>query len=170
MKSYFVLFSFLVVLFAGCGKSEKDQFEEATRLVQEKKYSEGISAFEKVAQEFPTSDLAPKAFYEIAKIYQAGVVSSVDETLSQQKAVEYYLKVFVKYPKYEFAPSALFMSGFIQANTLGQFNEATITYKKFLQMYPKHELADDAKVELDNMGLSPEEIIAKHQTQFTIAK
>ncbi|MFA6597969.1 MAG: tetratricopeptide repeat protein [Ignavibacteriaceae bacterium] len=170
MKSYIVLFSLVIVFFAGCGKSEKDQFEAATRLVQEKKYAEGVSAFEKVADEFPTSDFAPKAFYEIAKIYQSGVINGVDETTAQQKAVEYYQKVFVKYPKYEFAPSALFMSGFIQANTLGKYNEATITYKKFLQTYPTNELADDAKVELDNMGLSPEEIIAKHQTQFTIAK
>jgi len=31
-------------------------------------------------------------------------------------------------------------------------------------------LADDVKTELDNMGLSPEEIIAKHQMQITSKK
>ncbi|NCQ18818.1 MAG: hypothetical protein COZ80_06270 [Ignavibacteria bacterium CG_4_8_14_3_um_filter_37_9] len=170
MKSYFVFFSLITLFLAGCGKSEKDQFEEANRLVQEKKYSAAISSFENIAKEFPTSDFAAKAFYEIAKIYQAGIVPGVDETASQEKAVEFYQKVFVNYPKFESAPSALFMSGFIQANNLGKYNEATITYQKFLQTFPNNELADDAKVELDNMGLSPEEIIAKHQTQFTIKK
>jgi len=58
----------------------------------------------------------------------------------------------------------------VLTNNLGKYNEATITYQKFLQTFPNNELADDAKVELDNMGLSPEEIIAKHQTQFTIKK
>lgn len=170
MKSYFVFFSLMVLLLAGCGKSEKDQFEEANRLVQEKKYSEAISAFEKVAKDFPVGNFAALAYYQIAKLYQSGVVTGLNETASQEKAVEYYQKVFVNYPKFESAPSALFMSGFIQANSLGKYNEATVTYKKFLQTYPNSELADDAKVELDNMGLSPEEIIAKHQTQFTTKK
>ncbi|MCK9425567.1 MAG: tetratricopeptide repeat protein [Ignavibacteriaceae bacterium] len=170
MKSYFVFLLLIVLFFAGCGKSEKDQFEEANRLVQGKKYTEAISAFEKMAKEFPVGDFAADAYYQIAKLYQAGVVTGVDETTSQEKAVDYYQKVFVNYPKFESAPSALFMSGFIQANTLGKYNEATVTYKKFLQTYPNNELADDAKVELDNMGLSPEEIIAKHQTQFNVTK
>ncbi len=169
MKSYFVFFS-LFLFFAGCGKNEKDQFEEANHLVKEEKYTEAIAAYEKVVKEFPAGDLAPKATYEIAKLYQAGIIPGIDQTASQEKAVEYYQKVFVNSPKHELAPSSLFMSGFIQANTLGKYHEATITYKKFLEMYPTNELADDAKAELDNMGLSPEEIIAKHQTQFTVKK
>ncbi|MFA4922646.1 MAG: tetratricopeptide repeat protein [Ignavibacteriaceae bacterium] len=170
MKSYFVFFSLIILFLAGCSKSEKDQFEEANRLVQGKKYTEAISALKKVAEEFPTGEFAAKAYYEIAKLYQAGIIQEINQTDAQEKAVEYYQKVFVKYPKFESAPSALFMSGFIQANNLGKYNEATVTYKKFLQTYPNNELADDAKVELDNMGLSPEEIIAKHQTQFTEKK
>lgn len=166
MKSYFVFFT-LFLFFYGCGKTEKDQFEEANRLVQEKKYSEAKTAFENVVKEFPAGETAPRAVYEIAKLYQAGLITGVDQTASQQKAVDYFQKVFVDYPKSEIAPSALFMSGFIQANTLGKYNEATITYKKFLEVFPNSELADAAKAELDNMGLSPEEIIAKHQTQFT---
>lgn len=169
MKSYLVLFS-LILFLAGCGKNEKDQFEEANRLVQEKKYSEAITAFEKVVKDFPTGENAPKASYEMAKLYQAGLIPGVDQIATQQKAVDYYQKVFVDYPKSELAPSALFMSGFIQANTLGKYHEATITYKKFLEVFPKSEFADDARSELDNMGLSPEEIIAKHQTQFTVKK
>lgn len=169
MKSYFVFFS-IILFFAGCGKNENDQFNEANLLVKDKKYTEAIAAYEKVVKEFPTGDLAPKATYEIAKLYQTGIISGLDPTASQEKAVEYYQKVFVNSPKHELAPSALFMSGFIQANTLGKYHEATITYKKFLEVYPKSEFADDAKAELDNMGLSPEEIIAKHQTQFTEKK
>ncbi|MDP3684998.1 MAG: tetratricopeptide repeat protein [Ignavibacteria bacterium] len=169
MKSYFVFFS-IILFFAGCGKNEKDQFEEANRLVKDKKYTQAIAAYEKVVKEFPTGDLAPRAIYEIAKLYQAGIIPALDEAASQEKAVEFYQKVFITSPKHELAPSALFMSGFIQANTLGKYHEATITYKKFLEAYPNSEFADDARAELDNMGLSPEEIIAKHQTHFTAKK
>ncbi len=166
MKSYFVFFT-LFLFFYGCGKTEKDQFEEANRLVQEKKYAEAKTAFENIVKEFPAGETAPRAVYEIAKLYQAGLITGLDQTASQQKAVDYFQKVFVDYPKSEIAPSALFMSGFIQANMLSKYQEATITYKKFLEVFPNSEFADDAKAELDNMGLSPEEIIAKHQTQFT---
>lgn len=170
MKSYVVFLSLAVLLLNGCGKSEKEQFEEANRFVQEKKYTEAISAYEKVGQEFSDGVYGAKSFYEIAKLYQAEVVTGLDQKTSQEKAVEYYQKVFLKYPKDESAPAALFMAGFIQANNLGKYNEATVTYKKFLEVYPKSEFADDAKAELNNMGLSPEEIIAKHQTQFTAKK
>ena len=169
MKSYFVIF-LLILFVAGCAKNEKVQFEEATSLVQAKKYKEAITSFENIAKEFPTSDFAPDALYQIAKLYQAGVVPEIDQIQSQQKAVEFFQKVFVNYPKYESAPAALFMSGFILANNLGNYNEATITYKKFLEAYPTNEFADDAKGELDNMGLSPEEIITKHQTQISVKK
>jgi hypothetical protein len=51
------------------------------------------------------------------------------------------------------------MAGFINANELKNFDEATSLYKQFLMEYPNNELASSAQAELDNMGLSPEEIL-----------
>ena len=53
------------------------------------------------------------------------------------------------------------MAGFISANELNNFDEATSIYKQFLKEYPDNELAASAQAELDNMGLSPEEILQK---------
>jgi hypothetical protein len=51
------------------------------------------------------------------------------------------------------------MSGFIEANNLHQFDEATKTYRIFLEKYPDHELAESAKQELNTMGQAPDEIL-----------
>jgi len=40
-----------------------------------------------------------------------------------------------------------------------QFETAKKIYQKFIDMYPKHPLADDAAVSLQNMGKSIEELI-----------
>ncbi len=51
------------------------------------------------------------------------------------------------------------MVGFIQANEFRQFDDATKSYKLFLQKYPNHSLSKAAKDELDNMGLSADQIL-----------
>ena len=56
----------------------------------------------------------------------------------------------------------LFMAGFVQANDLHDYDAASETYNLFLKTYPDHELATSAKEELDNMGLTPEEILKKN--------
>jgi hypothetical protein len=57
------------------------------------------------------------------------------------------------------------MAGFINANELQNYDEATRLYKQFLQEYPNDELASSAQAELDNMGLTPEEILMKNMAK-----
>ena len=52
------------------------------------------------------------------------------------------------------------MAGFVEANNLYNFSEATKTYQLFLDKYPTHQLALSAKEELNNMGRSPEDILS----------
>jgi hypothetical protein len=54
------------------------------------------------------------------------------------------------------------MAGFIYANELQNYKEAEALYKQFLSEYPENELAPSAQAELDNLGLSPEEILQKN--------
>jgi len=54
------------------------------------------------------------------------------------------------------------MAGFIYANELQNYKEAEILYKQFLNEYPDNELAPSARAELENLGLSPEEILEKN--------
>jgi hypothetical protein len=44
------------------------------------------------------------------------------------------------------------MIGFIYANELKDFEKAKIAYEKFLKDFPEHEMAKDARWEIDHLG------------------
>lgn len=167
MKYIFSLFT-ISLLLAGCsGKTAGDYMKEADEQLNQNKIPEALAAYETVVTEFPESAQAPEAMYQMAAIYQNNMLENVTRVESQKKAVEIFHNVYEKYPESERAPMSLFLSGFIQANELGEYNEATATYNLFLEKYPEHELASSAKEELEYMGLSPEEIL-KNKSQTDI--
>ncbi len=129
--------------------------------MMKKKISEAVSNYESVAKEFPESADAPEALFQAASLYQNKMVENIAEKETYQKASEIFRKIFDKYPNYKKAPMALFLSGFILANDLRNYEAATTTYNLFLQKYPDNELATSAKEELDNMGLTPDQILQK---------
>jgi TolA-binding protein len=55
------------------------------------------------------------------------------------------------------------MVGFIFANELNETDKAKSIYEEFLKKYPESELASSVKLELESIGLSPEEILSKKQ-------
>ena len=57
------------------------------------------------------------------------------------------------------------MCGYIQANDIKDYKAATETYKLFLEKYPETEFAASAKAEIDNMGIAPEDILKKNNSQ-----
>jgi outer membrane protein assembly factor BamD (BamD/ComL family) len=64
-----------------------------------------------------------------------------------------------QYPEHERAPAALFFQGFTCDNQLSDKERSANYYKKFLSQYPEHELAEQAKLLLEQLSLSPEELI-----------
>ncbi|MFO7526110.1 MAG: tetratricopeptide repeat protein [Ignavibacteriaceae bacterium] len=143
-------------------KTDKELFAEATKYFEENKIPEAITAYEKIVEDFPKSNLAPQAITQLAGIYHGKKIQTMAETESLAKADSLFYLIYLKYPDSQEAPLGLFMAGFIQANELGDYQRATLTYNSFLEKYPEHELAVSAKEELDNMGLTPEEILRKN--------
>ncbi|MGE5431270.1 MAG: tetratricopeptide repeat protein [Syntrophomonadaceae bacterium] len=166
MNRYFVLFCSVIIsgiLLTGCSKkSEQELFNAGQKNVQDGKYTEAIDSYETLVKDYPESPRAPKVLFEIGKLYQGKAVKNISETESIKKAVEFYNRIFKEYPKSAEAPSALFMTGFLQANELRDYNAATASLKQFLASYPNHEMASSAQAELDNMGLTPDEILKKN--------
>jgi TolA-binding protein len=138
-----------------------DYMHAAHENMMKKNIPEAISNYESVVKDFPESKDAPEALFQIASMYQNKMVQNVSEKDAYQKAAETFRQLFNKYPKNEKAPRALFLSGFILANDLRNYEAATSAYNLFLQKYPENELATSAKAELDNMGLTPEQILEK---------
>lgn len=151
----------LLVLFAVACNSNKDRdtFNEAEKKYNEKKYSEALADYKLVIEEYSSSDYAAKSLMKVGAMYQMFLVPNVQTEESNKKAVEYYRQLFKNFSNSADAPKALFMSGFILANNLNKLDEAKLTYQTFLDKYPKHELAAQIKIELDNLGKTPEEIL-----------
>jgi outer membrane protein assembly factor BamD (BamD/ComL family) len=68
------------------------------------------------------------------------------------EAEKYFQKILDEYPDGMYSSKALFMVGFVNANYLKNFEKARKYYTEFLKKYPNHDLADDAKYELENLG------------------
>lgn len=156
-----------LILLVGCSskKSDKELFDDAQKYLAENKISEAIISLEEISKEHSDSELAPEALSQLASIYQNKQDKSISEKENLEKAVALFKRIYSNYPKSEYAPSSLFMAGFIYANELQNYPEAEKLYKQFLQDYPESELAPSAKAELDNLGLSPEEILMKNMAK-----
>jgi len=164
MKSVITLL--ILFLIAGCSsrKTDKELFDDAQKNLNQDKIPEAVLAFEELTNEYPESNFAPEALSQLASIYQGKRIKSISETESLQKAVSIFKKIHDEYPKSQYAPTSLFMAGFINANELKNYNEATSLFKQFLKEYPENDLAASAQAELDNMGLTPEDILKKTLT------
>ena len=153
----FLLLS-IILTFCG-GKSPQENYDEAVSLLSQQKYDEAVVIFEEIADQNIDSEFVPKALFETAKLYQGKVIKNLSGNESLLKSVEVYKKIFDKYPGSKESENALFMAGFIQANELNDLKSAKETYELFIEKFPEGSLVDDAKVELENLGKSPEEIL-----------
>src|SRR3972149_5230349 len=164
MRTQITITFILLVLLLGCSsnKSPDELLDEGEKLSNENKIPEAVSVYENLLKEYPEDELAPEATTRLAAIYQNKLLKNISEKESLNKSVELFESIFEKYSDSKQAPMGLFMAGFIQANELHDYNAATETYNLFLEVYPEHELAASAKEELDNMGLTPEELLQKN--------
>ncbi len=165
MKSFIVLLSLFFIIGCSSRKSDKELFDESQQNLKQDKIPEAVIAFEEIVNDHSDSELAPEALSQLAGLYQNKLIKSLSEKENLEKAIELFKKLHSDYPKSTFAPSGLFMAGFINANELQNYDEATKLYKQFLVEYPNDELAASAQAELDNMGLSPEEILMKNMAK-----
>jgi len=67
-------------------------------------------------------------------------------------AIEIFKIILEKFPEGQTTAKATFMIGFINANSLENFEEAKKYYTLFVEKYPDHDLADDAQYELNTLG------------------
>jgi TolA-binding protein len=157
-----ILLFFLVIVGCSSKKTAPEYLSDGEKFSSEENISEAVSSYESLINEYPDNVLAPEATIRLAAIYQNKLMKNMSEKESLNRAVELFKSIYEKYPDSEQAPTGLFMAGFVQANELHDYDSATETYNFFLQTFPDHELSTSAKEELNNMGLTPEEILQKN--------
>ena len=80
-----------------------------------------------------------------------------------QKAIDIANVLIEKYPDFEMTPMAMFVKGFVYENMIGDLRNAEMTYRQFIEKYPNSPMVEDVKATLENLGLTPEELIRKFE-------
>jgi len=84
------------------------------------------------------------------ELFNQAQVSYAEENFDA--AIESYKKVIDSFPEGENRIKAVFMLGFLYANSLQEFTQAANYYNMVIREYPDDELTPSAQFELDNLG------------------
>jgi len=68
-----------------------------------------------------------------------------------------------EYPDYERTPMAVFVKGFIYETRFNNVEQAKAAYEKYLELYPDGEFAADCRASIENLGLTPDELVKKFE-------
>jgi len=93
---------------------------------------------------FGGENLSEKELFDLAQVLYG------EEKFDE--AIEPYKEIISDFPDGENRIKAIFMLGFMYANSLQDYTQAKVYYNMVLQEYPDHELTPSARFELDNLG------------------
>lgn len=80
-----------------------------------------------------------------------------------EQSLELFSKIKTDFADNKKAPAALFLVGFITDTYLNSPEAAKKSYQEFIRKYPNHELAKDARILLEQMGLDDINLIREFQ-------
>lgn len=158
MKKNVLFIAIITIFFTACN-SDVDLYNSAEAKYNNKNYSEALKEYKTIIEDSPESEYASKSIMKVAMMYQGFLIPNVSNEQSLKNAVEYYRKMYQLFPNDKETPKALFLCGFLLANDIRNYEEAKITFNTFLDKYKNHELVPQVKLELENLGKTPEEIL-----------
>ena len=115
-----------------------------------------LKALETLVSYFPEANQLAQAHYAIADIY---LVNYREE----EKAVELFKNISAEFSDTPQGPHAQFMAGYINANMIGNLENAKKEYEHFLEKYSDHDLASSVEFELGYLGQNIDDIITLKQ-------
>jgi len=121
-----------------------------------------IDLYTTFSNNHPDDSLAPMYLHRAAQV--AANIHRPD------LALQYLDTVTIKYPDYKDVAVCAFYKGFVLENVAGDLEHARMAYQEFIDKYPNDPLADDARISMENLGLSPEELLEKILSQNTDAE
>ena len=116
-----------------------------------------LKLYDNYTEVYTEDALTPDLLYRSAAL--CANIGKYDE------AVAHYNDFAVRFPKDKRAPESLYLCAFVTENNLGDTASAHQYYNKFLANYANHPLSNDAKLAIQNLGLSPEELIKQFETK-----
>lgn len=170
-KNFFypALLLMAAILFQGCASEEErllkqiktieeDLFSEVKGIIDREKALKLVQLYQEYADVYPESEKAPEY------LFRAGDVCM--NTGYPQRSVDFFARVHREYPLYEKVPESLFLMAFVLENQMLNLQRAELTYKRFLELYPDHDLAEDAEILLQHLGKSPDELVREFEQRL----
>lgn len=164
MKRIFVLLS-LALMLLSCG--EKMSVEKINELESKVFAKDAVLSSENViqlvdayllfAKQNPNDQQTPEFLFKALDV-AVGINAE-----GPQKAINIADVLIEKYPDFEMTPMAMFIKGFVYENMIGDLQNAEMTYRHFIEKYPNNPMVEDVKSTLENLGLTPEELIRKFE-------
>lgn len=158
------IFLFLVVLFS-CTRPQvalQEQIEAQEQVLRNDsspvpdrvKAEELKGLYLKYANDFKDDTLSPSYLLKSGELCVA--LAQYDEALNHLAGV-------MRYKQSVHVAQALFLQGFICENYLRQLDQARSHYERFVNEYPNHPLTADVKVLIEQLGMSPEELVSQFE-------
>ena len=114
-----------------------------------------ISAYDAFITNHPVDDKTPEFTFKAADLSR-GLKRWND-------AVKYFNDIIDNHSKSEYAAMSLFYKAMILGDNLNDVDQAKALYEEFIEKYPDHEFADDAKASIDLLGMSLEDVIKQFE-------
>ena len=145
--------------------------EEKTRMISkitamEQKLAESIKAqkiepalvrdlaieYSKFGELFPADTNSPRM------IYKAGILN-LKYIYDYNQAIKHFIRLKEKYPKFAETPMALYTAAYIYNDLLKNAAKAKECYELLIEDYPDHYLTKEAKVLIQFVGKSDEQLL-----------
>lgn len=156
-----VLLTLAAVLMTACGPSREERINQIEDF-EDSIFEIAIAADPNVADQltkmyvdfadkYPNDSLSPQYLMKAAEM-QGNV-------LHTERSVELFDRIIADYPDFEDVPMCYFLIGnALELNS--QIEEAKAAYEEFINKYPDHFMADDARRMLPIIGMSDEDKLA----------
>ena len=162
MKSYalrFQLFALAVLLMAACGPNREnmiDNIEEHEMRLStmdvnssDNEAATVLGLYRQFVAKFPDDSLAPAYLLRAADL-----CINIGQP---EQAVAILDSVIDLYPGFEDVAGCCFLKGYAY-ELAGHYDEAREAYTYFVENYPEHYLAEDARKTIPYIGMTPEEM------------
>jgi outer membrane protein assembly factor BamD (BamD/ComL family) len=167
MRNYTILLLVLALAFlSGCGPSREKSVATITSL-ETRLFSPAATGFDKVKadslqaayasfmKKFPEDSLTLKINFKAANLCM--------NMGDGKKAIELFDKFIEKYPDNPKAAVSMFFKAYIYENQIKNLDKAKEVYLQFIEKYPNGDFANDARLALQNLGKSPEQMVREFE-------
>ena len=159
-------FIFVALLIVSCNSKKKEISEQESiqkEIVEiekelysheelDKEIAKDISSkYVYYADKFPTDSLSPEYLFKAAEI-----AMNLNEP---GNAIKYLGRIENDYKNYPRYAGCIFLTAYVYENQLRNFTKAREYYERFLEDYPDHVMAKDAKAALNFLGLDDQQIV-----------